>query len=370
MKTAVVFGVTGQDGSYLSELLLEEEYRVIGVQRRVSVDTTERLYGCKKDICLIEGDITDPSSVSGIINEYKPDECYNLSAQSHVATSFEQPTLTFQVNAVGVLNILEAIRLYSPKTRFYQASTSEMFGGNFQKKLFNKGYCAIQEWMSCQDEKTILSPNSPYAVAKVAAHHLVDNYRRAYNIHASAGILFNHESPRRGDNFVTKKITKWIGQFYKWKNAIDSQLHDNMSDLNYILKKSPVSLGGDGLISDKFPKLRLGNLDACRDWGHAKDYVRAMWLMLQQDKPDDYVIATGKTYSVRDFLSVAFQEIGIENWSDYVVIDPKFYRPCEVEYLLGDASKAKRVLGWQPEITFEQLVKEMVQYDINAEKTT
>ena len=331
MKTAVVFGVTGQDGSYLTDLLLSKDYRVIGVARRSSVDTTERLDQNIKNVnfTLIEGDITDGFCVSDIINKYEPDEVYNLAAQSHVGTSFKQPTLTWDVTGGGCLNILEAIRV-SPRVdniRFYQASSSEMFGKNFT--LTDDG--------KYQDEDTAFMPQSPYAIAKLAAHHLVRNYRDSYGIHASSGILFNHESERRGENFVTRKITKWIGKF--------------------------VASGKD----ENFPKLRLGNLQARRDWGHAKDYVRGMWLMLQQEEPDDYVIATGETHSVEEFLEYAFEHAGLGNWNQYVYIDPEFFRPAEVDYLLGNQAKARRKLGWEPEIKFRRLAELMTEADIDEE---
>lgn len=325
-KKALIFGVSGQDGSYLAELLLEKGYEVTGVTRRVSVSTTERINHILPKINIAEGDITDGFSVNKLISEYEPDEIYNLAAQSHVGTSFKQPSLTWDITAAGVLNILEAIR-YSPRKddiRFYQASSSEMFGKNYDEIEVKK----------YQDENTEFIPQSPYAIAKLAAHHLVRNYREGYGIHGSCGILFNHESERRGENFVTRKITKWIGEF--------------------------VRSGRD----PEFPNLRLGNLDAKRDWGHAEDYVNAMWLMLQKEEADDYVVATGETYSVRDFLDAAFSRVGIEDWSDLVVIDPKFYRPSEVDHLLGIPIKAERALGWGRKVSFNDLVHRMVDSDL------
>ena len=325
-KKALIFGVSGQDGSYLAELLLEKGYEVTGVTRRVSVSTTERINHILPKINIAEGDITDGFSVNKLISEYEPDEIYNLAAQSHVGTSFKQPSLTWDITAGGVLNILEAIR-YSPRKddiRFYQASSSEMFGKNYDEIEVKK----------YQDENTEFIPQSPYAIAKLAAHHLVRNYREGYGIHGSCGILFNHESERRGENFVTRKITKWIGEF--------------------------VRSGRD----PEFPNLRLGNLDAKRDWGHAEDYVNAMWLMLQKEEADDYVVATGETYSVRDFLDAAFSRVGIEDWSDLVVIDPKFYRPSEVDHLLGIPIKAERALGWGRRVSFNDLVHRMVDSDL------
>ena len=363
MKTAVVFGVTGQDGSYLTDLLLSKDYRVIGVARRSSVDTTERLDKNIKNVnfTLIEGDITDGFCVSDIINKYEPEEVYNLAAQSHVGTSFKQPTLTWDVTGGGCLNILEAIRV-SPRVddiRFYQASSSEMFGKNFT--LTDDG--------KYQDENTAFMPQSPYAIAKLAAHHLVRNYRDSYGIHASSGILFNHESERRGENFVTRKITKWIGRFLAWEKQ-NSPLPPSLcrfgtSEEDIYMPRERLYL--DMIKTPIFPKLRLGNLKARRDWGHAKDYVRGMWLMLQQDKPDDYVIATGETHSVEEFLEHAFRHAGLGNWNQYVYIDPEFFRPAEVDYLLGNPSKARRKLGWEPEIKFRRLAELMTEADINEE---
>lgn len=327
---AIIFGITGQDGSYLAELLLDKGYEVVGVTRRVSVPTLDRITHILPKIKIIEGDITDAFSVSNVIKEEAPDEIYNLAAQSHVGTSFKQPSLTWDVTAGGVLNILEAIRYSGRKDaiKFYQASSSEMFGKNYNLRE------GLVEMIKYQDEKTPFVPQSPYAIAKLAAHHLVRNYRDSYGIFACSGILFNHESERRGEKFVTRKITKWIGEFVA--SGMDKQ----------------------------FPALRLGNLDAKRDWGHAEDYVRGMWKMMQSDIPDDYVVATGETHSVREFLDIAFKHIGINDWNDFVVIDPEFYRPAEVDYLLGIPAKANRVLGWEPEISFKRLVERMVDSDV------
>ena len=329
---AIIFGITGQDGSYLAELLLEKGYEVVGITRRVSVPTLNRITHILPKIKIIEGDITDAFSVSNVIKEEAPDEIYNLAAQSHVGTSFKQPSLTWDVTAGGVLNILEAIRYSGRKDdiKFYQASSSEMFGKNYNLRE------GLAEMIKYQDEKTPFMPQSPYAIAKLAAHHLVRNYRDSYGIFACSGILFNHESERRGEKFVTRKITKWIGEF--------------------------VASGMD----TEFPALRLGNLDAKRDWGHAEDYVRGMWEMVQHETPNDYVVATGETHSVREFLDIAFRHIGIDDWDDFVVIDPEFYRPAEVDYLLGIPAKAKRVLGWEPEISFQKLVERMVDSDVEA----
>jgi len=371
---AVIFGITGQDGSYLAELLLEKGYSVTGVTRRVSVPTLERISHILPKIKIVEGDITDAFSVSNVIKEEEPDEIYNLAAQSHVGTSFKQPSLTWDITAGGVLNILEAIR-YSPRKdqiRFYQASSSEMFGKNYSRGIvkndsqeiatFLEMRDGLADMIKYQDEDTDFVPQSPYAIAKLAAHHLVRNYRDGYGIHGSCGILFNHESERRGENFVTRKITKWIGEFVKWRNPTNELgqiLQDDIDDID-----DENMLYNSLMDKEGFPKLRLGNLDAKRDWGHAEDYVNAMWLMLQQEKPDDYVIATGETYSVRDFLDVAFARVGIEDWSNLVVIDPEFYRPAEVDHLLGIPKKAEKQLHWQRSVSFKDLANRMVDYDV------
>jgi len=321
-KSALIFGVTGQDGSYLAELLLSKGYEVVGVKRRTSTDNIINIENVKNDdrFTLVEGDITDPSSVHDLIFENQPDECYNLAAMSHVGTSFIQPSYTMNVNANGVLNILEQIRKCSLHTKFYQASTSELFGDNY----------TIIDGKKMQNENTAFSPNSPYAIAKLAAHNLVRVYRAAYGIYGCCGILHNHESPRRGTNFVTRKITKWIGNYYR-----DSDI----------------------------PKLKLGNLSSYRDFGYAADYVKAMHLMLQQPNPDDYVVATGNAWSILEFAQEAFRYAGL-NLGEHVEIDSALYRPCEVPYLQGDATKI-RSLGWKPSINIQQLVRKMVDYDIN-----
>ena len=328
-KVAIVTGSTGQDGSYLSELLLDKGYTVVGLRRRSSsekgLERIEHLLN-NDNFKLVEADITDSGCVNNLISEYMPHEVYNLAAQSHVGTSFKQPSYTSQVNLQGPINFLEAIRLLSPSTKFYQASTSEMFGKNYEVFADTK----------YQKETTPFVPQSPYAVAKLAAHEMVRIYRDSYDLFACCGILFNHESERRGENFVTRKITKWIGEF-----VVSGQDED-------------------------FPALRLGNLDAHRDWGHAQDYVDAMYLMLQQDEPEDYVIATSETHSVREFLTEAFNEIGISNFEPHVVIDPEFYRPCEVDWLLGHTGKARQQLGWRPKVSFPELVQRMVRSDIDA----
>lgn len=324
-KKALITGVTGQDGSYLSELLLEKDYEVVGLYRRTSTNDFSRITHIlnHKNFTTEEFDLTDPTNVFRIIDKYQPDEFYNLAAQSHVQTSFNQPTTTFEINTVGVINILEAIRSSSMHTRFYQASTSEMFGRNY----------TVDETTGekFQDEKTELLPQSPYGVSKVASHRTVQIYREAYGVFGCSGILFNHESPRRGERFVTRKITKYIA------NLINSKNNET---------------------------LKLGNLNAKRDWGHAKDYVEAMYMMLQLDNPDDFVICTGKTWSVLDFVKRCFERVDLD-YKDYVEIDPSLYRPAEVDYLLGSNSKAKKVLGWEPGTTFEELVADMVDSDIN-----
>jgi GDPmannose 4,6-dehydratase len=328
MKTAIVTGITGQDGSYLAELLINKDYQVIGCHRRSSVNNFERVKDLIKSPHLIleEFDITDPSCCSHLINKYRPDEVYNLAAQSHVGTSFKQPSTTFEIDTIGVINLLEAIRSISKDTKFYQASTSEMFGRN---------YTTDSSGVKFQDEDTELLPQSPYGIAKMASHRMIQIYREAYGLYACSGILFNHESPRRGENFVTRKITKYIG------SLVNGQTKET---------------------------LKLGNLNASRDWGHAKDYVYAMYLMLQADIPDDFVICTGSTYSVLDFLKTAFQMVNL-NYKDHVEINQDLFRPAEVSYLKGKNSKAKRILGWEPTVSFDDLVKEMVLHDMQQEKT-
>ena len=351
MNTAIIFGVTGQDGSHLSEMLLEKNYKVTGVTRRTSTDNTTRISHLlnNENFKLASGDITDHSSVLNILKEHdQVDEVYNLAAQSHVAVSFKQPGLTWDITGKGCLNILQSlVDLQMIGTRFYQASSSEMFGKNYDIEV---GMTAETKY---QNEETKFLPQSPYAIAKCAAHYMTRLYREGYGLHASAGILFNHEGPRRGENFVTRKITKWIGEFVNFGEG--RNLGELIPDDDFIINKSN---------SFKFPKLRLGNLDAYRDWGYAGDYCEAMWMMLQQDCPDDYVICTGETHSIREFLSIAFKEVGIDDWSNLVVQDPEFYRPAEVDYLRGDASKASKNLGWTPRHSFEDLVKMMVKYDL------
>jgi len=361
MKVAVISGVTGQDGSYLAEFLLEMGYYVIGFSRRVSVDTTERIKHLmtNDNFDFQEGDVCDPLYISTLLSKFRVAEFYNLAAQSHVHVSFSQPTVTTEINYSGVLNILNCIKLCSPETKFYQASTSEMFGKNYDQKYTGNyllSYPPIPQMQKYQNEDTAFAPQSPYAIAKVAAHHSVRLYRESYGLFACAGILFNHESPRRGEKFVTRKITKWIGEFVAWKEKVGNI--DGFND-DYICGPRQID------VDHTFPKLRLGNLDAHRDWGHAKDYVRAMWMMMQHDVPDDYVVATGKSHTIRDFLDEAFYAMNYDgDWEDLVVIDPEFYRPAEVDYLLGDSTKVKETLGWEPEYAFEDLVAEMVEEDL------
>ncbi len=316
MPTALVTGITGQDGSYLAEFLLEKGYRVIGMVRRTSTINFDRIRHIQNDVEIVQGDLLDQMSLVDILNEHKPTEVYNLAAQSFVPTSFKQPVLTGEFTALGVTRVLEAIRIVNPRIRFYQASSSEMFG-------------KVQHVP--QTEQTPFYPRSPYGVAKLYGHWLTINYRESYNIFGCSGILFNHESPRRGLEFVTHKVTHAVAL---------------------------IKLG-------KAKELRLGNLEARRDWGYAGDYVKAMWLMLQQPRPDDYVVATGETHSVREFCEVAFNMVGL-NYQDYVVQDQRFYRPAEVDLLVGDAAKAGAVLGWEPEVSFKQLVELMVEADMDA----
>ncbi len=314
MPTALITGITGQDGSYLAEFLLSKGYSVIGMSRRTSTLNFERIAHIQDAITLVQGDLHDQSSLVTILEEYKPDEVYNLAAQSFVPTSWGQAVLTAEVTAVGVLRMLEAIRQVNPKIRFYQASSSEMFGKVVEVP---------------QRESTPFYPRSPYGVAKVYGHWITVNYRESYNLFATSGILFNHESPRRGFEFVTRKISR---------GAASIKL---------------------GLAKE----LRLGNLDAQRDWGFALDYVRAMWMMLQHEKPDDFVIGTGETHAVREFCEIAFGCLDLD-YHDYVIQDPKFYRPAEVDLLISDPAKAQQVLDWQPSVTFRELVEMMVQTDL------
>jgi len=319
MPTALITGITGQDGSYLAEFLLEKGYNVVGMVRRTSTVNFHRIAHIQDKLTLVPGDLLDQMSLAHILEEHKPEEVYNLAAQSFVQTSWNQPVFTGEATALGVTRLLDAVRMVNPKIRFYQASSSEMFGKVMEVP---------------QKETTPFYPRSPYGVAKVYGHWITINYRESFDMHATSGILFNHESPRRGMEFVTRKIT----------------YHAAMIKL--------------GMTNE----IRLGNLDARRDWGFAGDYVKAMWLMLQQDRPDDYVISTGETYSVEDFLDAAFGRIDLD-WRDYVVQDPRFMRPAEVDLLVGDPSKAKKDLGWEPEVSFPELVGMMVDADIELLKS-
>ncbi len=313
-RRALITGVTGQDGSYLAEFLLEKGYEVIGMVRRSSTLNFERVAHIQDKITLVPGEMLDEMSIINVLKEWAPDEVYNLAAQSFVQTSFSQPVFTGEATALGVTRVLDAIRFVNPEIRFYQASSSEMFGKVGEVP---------------QNERTPFHPRSPYGVAKVYGHWITVNYRESYGLHATSGILFNHESPRRGLEFVTRKVTNAAAR---------------------------IAIGHER-------EIHLGNLDAVRDWGFAGDYVRAMWQMLQQDAPDDFVVATGETHSVRELCDLAFAHVGL-NWEDHVVVDEKFFRPAEVDALVGDSSKARSLLGWKPEVDFAGLVAMMVDADL------
>lgn len=318
MKKAIISGITGQDGSYLAELLLSKGYEVYGIMRRLSSFASARidhLIQSNKNLHTFHGDLTDNASIAGVISDIQADEFYNLGAMSHVKVSFEIPQYTLETNAVGVLNVLEAIRRFSPHTKFYQASSSEMFGVPGTPPPFN--------------ENTPMVPQSPYGVAKLAAYHLTRQYRDGYGLFAATGILFNHESPRRGGTFVTKKVTKAVARI---KNGMQKDLV-------------------------------LGNLDAKRDWGWSPEFVEAIYLIMQQPKPDVFVVATGETHTIKEFVEEAFKYVGL-NWKTYIKIDDRYKRPNEVPLLLGDASKAKKVLGWEPKMKFHEIVQAMVDYDL------
>ncbi|MDZ4179074.1 MAG: GDP-mannose 4,6-dehydratase [Coriobacteriia bacterium] len=313
-KRALITGITGQDGSYLAELLLAQGYEVFGLVRRSSTEGFERLDSVRGSVQLVDGDLSDQSSLLDVVETAKPDEVYNLAAQSFVGSSWREPVHTADIDAVGVTRILEAVRRVTPEARFYQASSSEMYGRVHEVP---------------QTESTPFHPRSPYGVAKVYGYFITLNYRESYGMHASNGILFNHESPRRGLEFVTRKITDGAARI-------------------------KLGLGNE---------LRMGNLDARRDWGHARDYVEAMWLMLQQDEPDDYVVATGETHTVREFCEIAFGHVGLD-YQEFVKMDPAFVRPAEVDLLLGDPTHAREKLGWEPKVSFADLVAEMVDADL------
>lgn len=317
---ALITGITGQDGSYLAEFLLDKGYEVYGLVRRSSLEKYDRIEHITERIKFVEGDLTDQGSLDHAVQTVQPDELYNLAAQSFVPVSWNQPVLTADVTGLGVMRVMEAIRTHSPKTKFLQASSSEMFGKVVE---------------SPQTETTRFHPRSPYGVAKVFGHHITVNYRESYNLYACSSICFNHESPRRGSEFVTRKVTQHAAR---------------------------IKLG----LADK---LKMGNIDAQRDWGFAGDYIHAMWLMLQQPRPDDFVISTGKTHSVQDLIQIAFSCVGLD-WKKYVEIDPKLVRPAEVDYLCGDSKKAEKILGWKPQVTFEQLVRMMVDADMLALKNS
>ena len=317
-KTALITDITGQDGSYLAELLLEKGYRVAGMVRRTSTVNFERIAHFQDDVEIIYGDLLDEMSLMNTIKACRPDEVYNLAAQSFVQTSWQQPVLTGETTALGVTRLLNAVRATGDDIRFYQASSSEMFG-------------KVRE--TPQTEMTPFHPRSPYGCAKVFGHDITVNYRESYDLYACSGILFNHEGPMRGIEFVTRKVTNAVAR---------------------------IKLGLQ-------KELVLGDLDAKRDWGYAGDYVKAMWLMLQQDEPDDYVISTGEAHSIEDLVQTAFAQVGIDNWQDYVRQDPKFFRPAEVDLLIGDSKKAREKLGWEPEVNFEQLIAMMVENDLAIE---
>lgn len=314
MKRALITGITGQDGSYLAELLLEKGYKVFGMVRRTSTEKFDRIQHFMDKLELVQGDLTDQSSLDEAVRNHKPDEVYNLGSQSFVPTSFNQPVLTAEITGLGPVRVLEAIRRMKPDTKFYQASSSEMFGNTKEVP---------------QRETTSFYPRSPYGIAKVYAHWITVNYRESYNLFASSGILFNHESPRRGIEFVTRKITNMVAK---------------------------IKLG----LAEKLP---LGNLEAKRDWGFAGDYVDAMWRMLQQPGPSDFVVATGRSRSVQEFVEIAFSSVGLD-WKKHVVQDPKLFRPADVDHLIGDASRAREKLGWKPNVSFEEMVRMMVENDL------
>jgi len=345
-KVAVITGASGQDAAYLTELLLEKGYKVIGIRRRTSTDNLWRLRILdvldNPNLEIVDGDITDLYSLINIFNKYKPDEVYNLAAMSHVGVSFEQPKLTWDITAQGAINVVDAALLVNSKTKVYQASTSEMMGSHFELIGGDK----------IQNENTKMDGNSPYGCAKFAAHNYMRVLRESNNSFVCCGILYNHGSPLRGENFFERKVTKYVGELinFAYQTVVtpeDVKFFDEHIEHN----------------GKSFPKLRLGDLSTYRDMGHSKDYVKAMWAMMQLEKPEDFIICTGVTFQMKDIVKEAFRCVGLD-WEKYVVIDPKFFRPREVEYLRGDCSKAKEKLGWEPKYTLSTMIKEMVEHDI------
>ena len=387
---ALIFGVGGQDGYYLADLLLSEGFEVIGAVRRSSQPRDYLIPLLNKGLKIVEADITDYSSIESLVKRTMPDHVYNLSAQSHVGTSFHQPLYTWDVTAKGVLNILEVLRTVHPTARFYQASSSEMFGKSVTKKKVTSTCAHERDYIgarSCeceyqllryQDEETPFIPQSPYAIAKLAAHESVRLYRQSYGMFACGGILFNHESERRGEMFVTRKVTKYIGRLLAWKEnlelsesgGIDYDYNitpDFISSVRLNQNKEPYGHRDAWLFGPKFPKLKLGNLNACRDWSHAEDMVRAMYLMLCAKTPKDYVVGSGETHSVEEFVSKAFEYVGLD-YKSYIEIDKELIRPSEVDFLLSRPTKIKMELKWAPKLNFDGLVRRMVDYDTEREK--
>lgn len=346
IKTACITGLTGQDGAYLAKLLLDKGYRVVGIRRRTSTDNLWRLrilgIAEHKNLEIVEGDITDLYSLINIFKKYDPQEVYNLAAMSHVGVSFEQPKLTWDVTAQGAINVVDAALLNDPNTKVYQASTSEMMGSHFETIGGDK----------IQNESTKMDGNSPYGCAKFAAHNYMRVLRESNQSYVCCGILYNHGSPLRGENFFERKVTKYVGELCSFIYKTLDRVED------VIFMDEHLELDGE-----TFPKLRLGDLSTYRDMGHSKDYVRAMWAMLQQDEPEDFIICTGETFQMKDIVNEAFNFVGLD-YEKYIVIDPKFFRPREVEYLRGDCSKAKKKLGWVPEYTMSQMIQEMVDHDL------
>jgi GDPmannose 4,6-dehydratase len=358
-KNVLISGVTGQAGSYLSEIFLKEGYKVYGIARRTSNSNVSRLTTClaNTNFSLVEGDITDSFSVTDIVNKVRPAYIANAAAQSHVATSFDQPAFTWNATALGVLNILEAIRTTDKNIKLVQFSSSEMFGKNYSTRMipardFSGKEPEFEYEVKYQDENTPMVPQSPYAIAKLAGHHLVRNYRESYGMNVCSAIFFNMESPRRGEKFVTRKITKWIGEFLRSPVGQCKSVEFNDTDIFSSIDSET-----------KFPKLRLGNLCAFRDWGHAEDYMQCIYKMFTEGKNKDYVISTGTSISVLDFLVKAFYYAGIEDYESYIKLDESLKRPSEVDYLHGDSSLVQRELGWKPSRTIDDIVREMVEHD-------